>query len=390
MLTLVSLMLALAVIFAPVFAVTILEFGRDYYGHYKIAQRIQNGEALNTPHVFYHVLFIGLRSIFPLRVSLTHWLLVTSFRALLGVLLFTILKAQLSERLAFGWSGVVIVLFLLSAPLYMQPDPLDALIGRNQLVVKLGYLNYLVYHNPTQNLMMIFVVPVSLFALRAVAPQPYRNGNQRAFLTALSALLLTLMTLSKPSYLIALLPALGLAVLYRLVRRLPVDWWLLIFGLGLPAVLMLALQYVVAYGDPDRASVQIGVLTVFRGYGLQVWDVVLRHLLSLIFPLVAYLLHLKHALKDDYLNFSWLVFGASLIWSSFVHEGGARLLHGNFVWTAYAALFVLMFSSILFLLKHYAARAYKLTPGAVATLIAFGLHVISGVSLYFAILTFMN
>lgn len=354
----------------------------DYEVHYFIAIAIEENIPVFVPHILYHVLIIGFKNFFPVlepyQISI---LLMVSIKALLGITLLMALRANLPKPTRQFPLIALTLAILIFTPVHLSYDAAFLLIG---------YLNYTIYHNPTQNLMMIFVVPVSLFALRAVVAQPYRNGNQRVFLTALSALLLTLMTLSKPSYLIALLPALGLAVLYRLVRRLPVDWRLLIFGLGLPAVLMLALQYIVAYGDPDRASVQIGVLTFFRAHDLQGRDVLLRHLLSLVFPLVAYLLHLKYALKDDYLNFSWLVFGVSLIWSSFFYEGGARLLHGNFVWTAYAALFVLMFSTILFLLKHYAARAYKLTPGAVATLIAFGLHVISGVRLYFAILTYMN
>jgi len=77
---------------------------------------------------------------------------------------------------------------------------------------------------------------------------------------------------------------------------------------------------------------------------------------SIAFPLIVYALHFRCARKDNYLNMSWLVFGVSCVWSYFFYEDGQRIGHGNFVWTAYIALFVLMFSSILFLIKHYSKR----------------------------------
>lgn len=388
------LALALVAIFAPIFygvAHSNIHFFRaDYLSHYKIALRIQNGEALGVPHIFYHILIIGLKSLLPSESpSQLSALLMIGFRALLGVWLFLILRAQLSARLSSWWIGVMVVLFLLTAPLYLWRDAIDTSGNIDFIRHFTGYLNPLVYHNPTQNLMLIFVVPVSLIALRAVVPQPFQNARQRFILTALSAVLVMLMSLSKPSYSIALFPALGLVVLYRVVRRLPVDWWLLVVGLGLPFLFVLVLQYAVAYADPQRAAIQMGGLVFFRTQGFQVWEVALKCVLSVFFPLVAHLLHAKHALKDDYLNISWLVFGVSLIWSYFFYESGSRLSHGNFVWSAYAALFVLMFSTLLFLLKHYTARSAKRTLGTLLTVIAFGLQIVAGLYAYCVILTYV-
>ena len=369
----VALTLVSISIFTPVLRVVIDLFDDDYSQHYEMALRLSSGEIQHLPHFLYHTLLVALTKLSATRDDA---LLVLSvgFRVLLGLVIFFVLSAQVSRNFPSIWRAVIVILFLLISPLYFQVES----------PYLIGYLSHLVYHSPTQNLMLLFVIPVSLLAMRAVVRKPFSSLNQRVFFTALSASLVMLMTLSKPSYLIALLPALGLAVLYRLVRRLPVDWWLLSFGLGLPSIFMLAFQYVVAYGDPENTSLQMGLLAFFRAHGLQVWDVVARHLVSIIFPLSAYLLHAKHAAKDDYLNFSWLVFGVSLIWSSFFHESGSRLMHGNFVWTAHAALFVLMFSTILFLLKHYAARAYKLGLSGVVSLVAFELHVLWGIRLYLA------
>jgi hypothetical protein len=219
-------------------------------------------------------------------------------------------------------------------------------------------VHYAIYHSPTQILLYVLILPVSLISLRAIVPQPFGSLNQRVFFVMLSALTVLAMSLSKPSYTIALLPSVGLLAMYRLVRRLPVDWSLLIFGVILPQVLMLGLQYVVAYGDPQRASVRIGFLQPLRFYGTSVEpiEVLPGFILSIIFPLTVYAFYYDEARKDNYFNLSWITFGIGSVWSFFFYEDGPRLGHGNFSLTASSALFVLMFSSILFLIKHYSKR----------------------------------
>ncbi len=254
--------------------------------------------------------------------------------------------------------------------------------------VFVGYINHLSFHSPTQNLMLIFVVPTSLVALRAISPRPFRNLNQRAFFTLLAILVILLLSLSKPSYSIALLPALGLLVLYRVIRRLPIDWWLLIFGIGVPSLLMLLLQYIVTYSDPQRPSIAVGWLTFFNVHLEGTVDVLTRLALSMVFPSVVYLLHAREARKDDYLTLAWLTFGLSLIWAYLFYETGRRTADGNFVWSSYAAMLVLMFSSLLFLIKQYATQPFKLSWRLALSAAVFLLHVGSGVYAAISVATF--
>ncbi|MFQ3535427.1 MAG: hypothetical protein SNJ58_06080 [Aggregatilineales bacterium] len=379
------LVIALIVIFTPVFYSVMLGpffFNGDHFSHAEAAIRLQDSQMLGVPHVLYHVLFMTLYNIFPF-VDLTRLstFLMVALRAMLGLIIFLLLRAQLSGQLSDLWIGGLVILFLLTySPIFLWHNQAHGVT--EFFLHHISHLNHLVYHNPTQNLLLIFVVPAQLVALGAIVPQPFRSANQRIFVTLLAAALVMLMSLSKPSYSIALLPALGLAALYRTMRRLPVDWSLLILGLGVPFLLILALQYVVAYADPERAGVGIGWLVFFRSRGFREWEVGLKLILSVLFPLVAYLLHARHVIKDDLLNFSWLVFGVSLIWTYFFYEDGKRLTHGNFAWSGYAALFGLMFSTILFLLRHYTTQAFVRTPRAILTASAFALHLVAGIYTY--------
>ncbi|MDW8300204.1 MAG: hypothetical protein RML95_12800 [Anaerolineae bacterium] len=312
---------------------------------------IEDGYPLSLPHVLYHVLLILLKNMLSIEsardVSL---ILAVLLRVGLGVILFLAIRQYVPKHLSNSVIVAAVILLLLSAPIY--------LFDRSPY---LSYINYLPYHNPTQNMMLVFAVPVSLIALRAVVPKPFSNLNQRVFFTLLSVLAVLLLSLSKPSYSIALLPALGLAVLYRLVRRQPVDWLLLILGLGVPFMLMLGIQYLVTYNAPENASIGIGWLMFYRLHRYQAWEVAVSLLLSVLFPLSVYVLYVKQAVRDAYLNFSWLVFGVSLVWSYFFFERGDRDYHGNFVWSAYVALFMLVFNTFLFVIKQYAATPLKLS-----------------------------
>jgi hypothetical protein len=316
----------------------------DYGPHHTFAMSLRDGEILAVPHVLYHFFHILLGDALALSYDQTASALMVLFRTITGVFLYVFIR--LSTTLPDKIAMLVVLVFLMVIPVYLLPE----------LPFNIGYLNYATYHSPTQILLSAFAVPASLISLCAIIPQPFKNLNRRIFFTTLSALLILAMSLSKPSYTIALLPSIGFLALYRLLRRLSVDWSLLIFGVILPQVFVLGLQYIVAYGNPQNASVKIGFLAFFEFWGIGLIETLTRLLLSIAFPLIVYVLHLKDARKDDYLSMSWLVFGISCIWCYFFYEDGPRFGNGNFVWTAYIALYVLMFSSILFLIKHYSKR----------------------------------
>lgn len=373
--------IALAVVFLTLMAAFTAFFDRfysahftfdlDYSAHHHFAIVIENGKQaqLRIPHVLYHVVLVVIKNTANIEDSRTiSVFLAALFRALLGVGLFVAIKYSIPKRLPNTLVAVITILLLWISPIYFWYNP----------PTFIGYINSLPYHNPTQNLMLVFVIPASLIALRAILPQPFKSLNRRIFFVLFSLLIILSLSLSKPSYSIALLPALGLLVLYRSLRRLPVDWALLIVGIGAPVAFMLAVQYVVTYTETERFAIAVGWLEFFRYRELEDSVVFARLALSVVFPVVVYALHCKAAWKDSYLNLAWLVFGVSLIWSYLLYEQGDRIGDGNFVWSAYAALFVLMFSTVLFLIKQYATQPFKLSWRLGLSIAAFLLHLGSG------------
>jgi hypothetical protein len=334
--------LFLVVLLVPFYRFAIA--GQDYAWHYSIATELRDSQFPSTPHILYHFFIIIVSDGLALDQAQASLALAVIFRVITGVFMYVYIKS--STPLDYKSSAIVVILFLLAVPVYIL-EPYNV-----------GYVHYAIYHSPTQILLYVFIIPASLISLRAIISRPFKNLNRRVFFTMLSALLILAMSLSKPSYAIALLPGVGLLAMYRLVRRLPVDWSLLIFGVILPQVLILGLQYLVAYGDPQRTSVQVGFLQPLRFYGARVEpiEVLLGFILSIALPLAIYAIYYDEARKDNYFNLSWITFGIGSVWSFFFYEDGPYLNAGNFSLTASSALFVLMFSAILFLIKHYSKR----------------------------------
>ncbi|MFN7209989.1 MAG: hypothetical protein ACK4P1_06300, partial [Aggregatilineales bacterium] len=169
------LVVAAFAVFTPVlYKYTLLPL-TDYTGHYSIAAVIQMNGIVFIPHVLYHVLIIGLKSFFPLLQPYEiSTLLIVSIKALLGVVLFMALRANLPRPTRHFQLAALVLMILIFTPVYLS---YSADLGLEHLLMirTLGYLNYTNYHNPTQNLMLIFAVPVSLLALRAAVPQPFRS-----------------------------------------------------------------------------------------------------------------------------------------------------------------------------------------------------------------------
>jgi hypothetical protein len=104
------------------------------------------------------------------------------------------------------------------------------------------------------------------------------------------------------------------------------------------------------------------------------------------FPLSVYGLHFERARRDNYLNLSWLVFFFGLLFMYTLYEIGPRQPDGNFIWGAYAALFVLMYASVVFLIREYrltGRRSLARLPWRLKVAgVIFGLHLIFGIVLW--------
>lgn len=257
----------------------------------------------------------------------------------------------------------------------------------------LGYLNPIAYHNPTSITARLFVIPVSVLAIRIYQSQPYRSLNHRAYVLLLCAVLMVLSILAKPSFALALIPGCILFAFWRALRGGHVDWILLALGVFIPAILMLGLQSMISYVEhDDGSSIAIGFLT-FMKLWIPIWRIPIQLLLSIVFPVGVILLYAKQARHHLFLNVAWTVFVCAILVTYLLYETGPRKWHGNFLWTSYNAVFLLMFASTLFLLEQYVRElrhghgglqiiSLRCSRRFVLASMLFGLHLLSGVAYY--------
>ena len=334
-------------------------------------------------HVLFHAIFLLVHRLLP-HVADPHAAVLAILPVMmpLPLLIFAMFKKSASNSLPDS------VLMALSLGLTIM-SPIT--IWTNAWMI--GYINPIVYHNPTTIAVRLFVIPLSLFALRVFSGDPWRSANHRVYTLLLCAALLLLATLAKPSFTMALIPGCCAFAVWHWLKRRPIDWALLAFGICLPAVLMIGLQYLITYVSfEENTSIAIGFLT-FMSHWIPVWRIPIQLLLSLVFPLGILLLYPAEALRNLYLKMSWTIFAAATAFTYLFYEVGPTFTHGNFLWISYSAVFLLMFASTKFLIEQH-TRDYRNGLSALQLfglrfsrttaigILLFGLHVLSGIAYY--------
>ena len=355
----------------------------DFGLHIEFALELPHTKMI-VNHVLFHAIFLSIHHIAP-SVPHTDAALVAILLVTLPVplMVFALLRKAADDTLS------VTVLIALSLALTIVAS---ITIWTNRYM--LGYINPMVYHNPTSIAARLFVIPLSLLAFRIFQALPYRDLNQRVYIALLSATLLLLCILAKPSYVFALLPACCLFALWRVLRRHRVDWLLLLCGFCVPGSLLMGLLFLLTFASADvEAAMRIGVFT-FIHHWIPTWRVPIQFLLSLVFPLVVFGLYFERARQNLYLVMCWVIFAVAVLPVYVLYEDGPRIAHGNFIWGSYNAIFLLMFASLLFLVKQHARESANgssdltlcgipVSRNLAIAMLAFGLHLLSGIAYYF-------
>lgn len=369
-------------IIIPVVASASARAVTDFNLHYKYALELP--ESVHVAHVLYYATVHFFNKVSPNTSSfLANVFSMVIFMSPLLMLLFALLQRKADGQMKDASIGVLALCLFILAPISVLED--------NSAMT--GYVNATVWHSPTFHALRLFIVPVSLLALRIIDGSGYRDLRQRVYFLLLTACLLSLAILAKPSYAIALLPGLCLFALYRVWKRQQVDWAMLLLGVLLPATVLLAMQYLVTYGNVDD-GIQFGLFLSARMHVASLWQIPFRIVLSLAFPLSVYLLYFSEARKHTYLNLSWLVCFVGLTFMYCFNLTGWRSTHAVFNWTAYSTAFALMYATVQFLVEKHAAerrlslqvevsakRALSLRRVLIVSV--FGLHVIFGVIYFF-------
>ena len=213
--------------------------------------------AVHVAHILFHAIFLFVDHLAPFLPPTS-----VAFVAILLVMLpvpimaFALFKDAAGDTLPASNLIALSLAVTIATPITIWSNP-----------VMIGYMNPIVYHNPTYITARLFVIPLSLLAFRIFLGQPYRDLNQRVYVLLLSAVVVLLGTMAKPSFTFALLPGCCLFALWRSFRRQPVDWLLLVCGICLPGMILMGLQYLIVYESADRGFRQLpfGLLTIYAG-----------------------------------------------------------------------------------------------------------------------------
>lgn len=209
------------------------------------------------------------------------------------------------------------------------------------------YLGYItpstIYIIPTQILLKL--PSLGLFLL---APMLYNNGTTKKSMFFLAALAV-LSGLAKPSWLLVMLPALGVVTLVHIMVRRYINWRATAMVV-LPSIAVLAWQFFFKFVDSTSPIYRSQIIItapfeVWRHYSDFVF---VKIILSVAFPLYVTIVFWRKAFSDFYVKYAWLLFLIGLIYTGFFGESGPFLYAGNFIWCGQIACFMLFVATAAF------------------------------------------
>ncbi|WP_119065253.1 hypothetical protein [Aggregatilinea lenta] len=380
----VSLVLLIVLVLAGTYYVAWRTFSYspwDHRFHVDAALEMKRYASIDVPHFLYHAFIIFLTVIGPdlsLQALATISILVT--RLATAIVAYLLVLEVLPKPVTYR-AGLIAaftsIMLLIVAPITLRTwDE-----GR----MYLGYVGINAMHNPTLLMLTPFALALAWVTARIAYSTPDRVGLRRDMW--LSIVLIVLSTLAKPSYLICLLPAVGIIAGIRLLRRERLPWAALIWGIGVPSAILLAWQYIFTYGS-SLGSVAIspgGIawspFTVMRIHA-QNGTLLDKFLLSIAFPALVYGLFFPAARRDRFFTFSTLAFLFGAFYMYFLEESGRRAQDGNFLWSAQIALFIWFVAAVRFLLQRNYPTLFGSRWGdrlrSLTVLVFLGLHLFSG------------
>lgn len=245
----------------------------------------------------------------------------------------------------------------------------------------LFYLGYItpatIYIIPTQVLLKL-----PSLALFLLTPLYFTKPKNNTVLCLAITLLITLSGLAKPNWLLIMIPALGIIFLIKIIKKNYLNWQALITTL-LSSFAILGWQYYFKFMDVTSHIYESKIILTEP---FEVWSyysdfLLIKIILSLIFPLYMTLFFWKTVKNDFLFSYGWLLFLISLIYTGFLGESGIYKLAGNFVWCSQIACFMLFVSaaSLFFSKCIIDCQNNKIIIG----LAIFCTHIICGLIYYF-------
>lgn len=365
--------------------------GFDYGFHVQWAQTMAETRSIPFPHFLYHLLVVIGRLLIPVdniavsgRPISSYFISAFAVTTMLYVALSLVVYGMLRAAFTGGVSAAAALAVVAAAIGLMIASPITLFTFQIRNLYY-GYIVPSVYHNPT----IVLLKPLALLLFGVVSAQIISTESKKGA-AALSAALMVLSTLAKPSFSICLLPALGLWIACRSLKKQSVNWQFVLLAVALPAVAVLGWQYYFQFVSQSTAQIALEPLKVMIAHtlaeGLSPLTLLPKFALSILFPVCVYTFYFRDASRSPRLNLAWLVFGVGAAFTYLLSDAGqGRTLAGDFLWSGQVTLFVLFVESALFMARQANvgfAALQRVDWRASVCAAVFALHVVSGVIWY--------
>lgn len=367
------LLSVVSVLIVVLFAIVVFQVRHtgDYSGHGRRSIVVTTTGNLVTPHFFVHMVSGVIARATPslhgknaLRVSVIMSYPLTILAAY--YLIRSIAGQPNNKRAIRVYVGAAtLVLFLHPVILFTLP--------RTDISIYHGFFTLHPHHNPTT----LFIRPMVLLSMIWV---PFLVMKHPISVVP-SAVLTILAVNSKPSFTIVLLPALALFMGWRFIRRQTINWALLIWGFGVPAVAVLGWQYIVGFGTSNSNDIIFAPFAVYANHTPEpLWFFAPYMLLmSILFPLCVFVFYYDHAKSDPIFTLGWVTAGVAVA-TAYLFSETVRAAHFNFLWGVQLALLVLFTVALAYYIHQVVLNASRMERrwATIICSMTLTLHVLSG------------
>jgi hypothetical protein len=333
----------------------------DFGDHMEwVRQLAQDGYMHKIPHSLYHKLVVVVRALLPANVLVwvSPWfkqvydiksyeiaeliLMTLTYLATALILVRQLLrdwKESTSDKLQW-WAGLGALVIMLVAPVFIFSLPR----------MFLGYAAGNRFDSPTYIMAKPFIV-LTVFAITNNLFAKWRWTN-----ALWMAGFILCATLAKPNFTISFLPAVTIVLLTFYLRKWKeVNWFYVIFAFGLTALIVIAGQFAINYGDARGDRVVFAPFEAITHLTGNVRNLILFLFMSLLFPLALLILYWKPAKKDLAMQLGGINFLVALAYGLLLGEE-INMGVANFWNSVQFATFVFFMTSVVFFGKKVIAQ----------------------------------
>ena len=344
----------------------------DIYDHLLVVKDMTPHGPWNLYSLFFllvYVLSFGSKEYLVLAVVGT--VVITASVIAKGILSYFVLRRVTPNRLLAAYLSLGLIL-VMSLPNWWKPEQL--------------YLDKIVptlWFNSTAMLTMPFAILLFFTTVKWL-----KEGSIRTLFWL--SLFSVLSVLTKPNYILAFLPVLGLVVVTQAAINRRADTFRNVLWLvGLSAVVggILYIQSTEPvssgpFGNPNATeeSVHI-VLAPFAVWRVYSPNIPASLLLSIAFPLGVALLYFKESKRDVSILLAWGVLVVAIAQYALLAETGERFADANWIWASNIAMYLVFLVSTVVLLAQPRSKRFYFLSALLALHIAAGVYYYARVAL---------